>query len=54
MEEGDMMEEEAMAEDEPSVEVEIEVASVKQFDAPRIIEVDESVKAFARRIIGRK
>ena len=53
MEEGDMMEEEAMVEDEPSVEVEIEVASVK-FDVPRIIEVDESVKAFARRIIGRE
>ena len=48
--------EEAMpeAEDEPGVEVEIEVASVKQFDAPRIIEVDESVKAYARRIIGRE
>ena len=54
MEEGDMMAEEGMAEDEPSVEVEIEVASVKQFDVPRIIEVDESVKAFARRIIGRE
>ena len=48
--------EEAMpeAEDEPGVEVEIEVASVKQFDDPRIIEVDESVKAYARRIIGRE
>ena len=53
MDEGDMVAEDAMAEDEPSVEVEIEVASIK-FDAPRIIEVDESVKAYARRIIGRK
>lgn len=45
---------EAESEDESAVEVEIEVASTKALDTALTMEVEEGVREYARRLMGRK
>ena len=45
---------EAESKDESAVEVEIEVASTKALDTALTMEVEEGVREYARRLMGRK